>query len=250
MNPQKNQGAEDSPLLRDLQAEVSSESAPMLQFMLRHSGTIAGFLVLFVLVLAGTGIWRWYSSSKTDAVRQELASITLQKQGADQIKALTALAEKAPADVRFSVYMALGQSAMNNGDAAAAADAFGKAAGQHEGALALAASMEQAGALLKAGKNAEALVLLQKLQSGLPGEVPATQLRQMTAEAALAAGQPEEAARLYLALARETQGLNSEYFRSRATALAPKLVEQEEAQASAAASGAPDAAEKSQSKAQ
>ena len=30
MNPQKNQGAEDSPLLRDLQAEVSSESAPML----------------------------------------------------------------------------------------------------------------------------------------------------------------------------------------------------------------------------
>ena len=40
MNPQKNQGAEDSPLLRDLQAEVSSESAPMLQFMLRHAGTI------------------------------------------------------------------------------------------------------------------------------------------------------------------------------------------------------------------
>ena len=28
MNPQKNQGEETSPLFRDLQAEVSSESAP------------------------------------------------------------------------------------------------------------------------------------------------------------------------------------------------------------------------------
>ena len=41
MNPQKNQGEETSPLFRDLQAEVSSESAPLLQFMLRHAGIIA-----------------------------------------------------------------------------------------------------------------------------------------------------------------------------------------------------------------
>ena len=49
MNPQKNQGADDAPLLRDLQLEVSQESAPLLQFMLRHAGLIAGVLVLFVL---------------------------------------------------------------------------------------------------------------------------------------------------------------------------------------------------------
>ena len=61
MNPQKNQGEETSPLFRDLQAEVSSESAPLLQFMLRHAGIIAGVVILFLLVLAGTGIWRWYS---------------------------------------------------------------------------------------------------------------------------------------------------------------------------------------------
>ena len=240
MNPQKNQGAEDSPLLRDLQAEVSSESAPMLQFMLRHAGTIASIVVLFVLVLAGTGIWRWYTTSKNDEARQSLARIVLQTNDPAQIKELAALAEKAPADVRFSVYLALGQSAMSNGDNATAADAFAKAAKEGESSLALVAGMNEAGALLKAGKYAEALVALQKLQSSLPGEVTAPQLKQMTAEAAVIAGQPEQAARMYLALAREAQGLNSEYFRARATALAPKIVDEEAAQAASPAT--PDGA--------
>ena len=249
MNPQKNQGAEDSPLLRDLQAEVSSESAPMLQFMLRHAGTIASIVVLFVLVLAGTGIWRWYSTSKNDAARQSLARIVLQTSGPAQVKELAALAEKAPSDVKFSAYLALGQSAMSNGDNATAADAFAKAAKESEGPLALIAGMNEAGAMLKAGKYADALALLQKLQAALPGEVTAPQLKQMMAEAAVAAGQTEQAARIYLALSREAQGLNSEYFRARATTLAPKIVEEEAAQTASPA--APDGAwEKSSGKAQ
>ena len=249
MNPQKNQGAEDSPLLRDLQAEVSSESAPMLQFMLRHAGTIASIVVLFVLVLAGTGIWRWYSTSKNDEARQSLARIVLQTSGPAQVKELAALAEKAPSDVRFSAYLALGQSAMSNGDNATAADAFAKAAKASDGPLALVAGMNEAGAMLKAGKYADALAQLQKLQAALPGEVTAPQLKQMMAEAAVAAGQTEQAARIYLALSREAQGLNSEYFRARATTLAPKIVEEEAAQTAAPA--APDGdGEKSSGKAQ
>jgi len=247
MNPQKNQGMEDSSLLRDLQAEVSSESAPMLQFMLRHAGTIASIVVLFVLVLAGTGIWRWYSSSRDDDARQALARVVIETHGADQVKALSAMAAKAPESVRFSVYLALGQSALRNGDAATAANAFAEAAKVGDGALAMTAGMNEAGALLKSGKYAEALALLQGLQSALPGEVVAPQLKQMTAEAAAVAGKPEQAARIYLALSREAQGLNSEYFRTRAAALAPKLVAEEEAQAAAPA--APDgAAEKGSEK--
>ncbi|MTJ93563.1 MAG: tetratricopeptide repeat protein [Desulfovibrio sp.] len=249
MNPQKNQGAEDSPLLRDLQAEVSSESAPMLQFMLRHAGTIASIVVLFVLVLAGTGIWRWYSTSKNEDARQALARIVLQTSGPDQVKELAALAEKAPADVRFSVYLALGQSAMSTGDVATAASAYAKAAQTGEGSLAMVAGMNEAAAMLKAGKYAEALTLLQKLQSAMPGEVTAPQLKQMTAEAAVVAGQTEQAARMYLALSREAQGLNSEYFRARAYSLAPKIVDEEAAQAATPA--APDGAgEKAPGKAQ
>ena len=200
MNPQKNQGAEDSPLLRDLQAEVSSESAPMLQFMLRHAGTIASIVVLFVLVLAGTGIWRWYSTSKNDEARQSLARIVLQTSGPAQVKELAALAEKAPADVKFSAYLGLGQSARSSGANATAAEAGGNGAEESGGPLGLIAGMNEAGAMLKAGKYADALALLQKLQAALPGEVTAPQLKQMMAEAAVAAGQTDQAARIYLTL--------------------------------------------------
>ena len=222
MNPQKNQGEETSPLFRDLQAEVSSESAPFLQFMLRHAGIIAGVVILFLLVLAGTGIWRWYSGGKNEDARQELARVSMTMQGQERLKALAALADKAPSDVRLSVLLAWAQSALESGDAAVAAEVYAKAAKlDADGALGLAAALGEAGSLLKAGKNAEALTLLQGLEARLPGENRSVQLRQMLAEAAARAGQKDLAAKTYQALAQEVNGLDGEYFRVRAEALVP-----------------------------
>ena len=222
MNPQKNQGEETSPLFRDLQAEVSSESAPLLQFMLRHAGIIAGVVILFLLVLAGTGIWRWYSGGKNEDARQELARVSRTMQGQERLKALAALADKAPSDVRLSVLLAWAQSALESGDAAVAAEVYAKAAKlDADGALGLAAALGEAGSLLKAGKNAEALTLLQGLEARLPGENRSVQLRQMLAEAAARAGQKDLAAKTYQALAQEVNGLDGEYFRVRAEALVP-----------------------------
>ena len=100
--------------------------------------------------------------------------------------------------------------------------------------------------MLTAGKSAQALTLLQGLQNALPGGASAPQLRQMLAEAAIAAGQKELAARTYLALARETDGVNSSYLRTRAAELDPALAAADEAAASAApateATPKPDAA--------
>ena len=236
MNPQKNQGEETSPLFRDLQAEVSSESAPLLQFMLRHAGIIAGVVILFLLVLAGTGIWRWYSGGKNEDARQELARVSMTVQGQERLKALAALADKAPSDVRLSVLLAWAQSALESGDAAVAAEVYAKAAKlDADGALGMAAALGEAykvrskdfpalgeaGSLLKAGKNAEALTLLQGLEAGLPGENRSVQLRQMLAEAAARAGQKDLAAKTYQALAQEVSGLDGDYFRVRAEALVP-----------------------------
>ncbi|MBS6830761.1 MAG: tetratricopeptide repeat protein [Desulfovibrio sp.] len=222
MNPQKNQGEETSPLFRDLQAEVSSESAPLLQFMLRHAGIIAGVVILFLLVLAGTGIWRWYSGGKNEDARQELARVSMTMQGQERLKALAALADKAPSDVRLSVLLAWAQSALESGDAAVAAEVYAKAAKlDADGALGMAAALGEAGSLLKAGKNAEALTLLQGLEARLPGENRSVQLRQMLAEAAARAGQKDLAAKTYQALAQEVSGLDGDYFRVRAEALVP-----------------------------
>lgn len=222
MNPQKNQGEETSPLFRDLQAEVSSESAPLLQFMLRHAGIIAGVVILFLLVLAGTGIWRWYSGGKNEDARQELARVSMTMQGQERLKALAALADKAPSDVRLSVLLAWAQSALESGDATVAAEVYAKAAKlDADGALGMAAALGEAGSLLKAGKNAEALTLLQGLEARLPGENRSVQLRQMLAEAAARAGQKDLAAKTYQALAQEVSGLDGDYFRVRAEALVP-----------------------------
>ena len=222
MNPQKNQGEETSPLFRDLQAEVSSESAPLLQFMLRHAGIIAGVVILFLLVLAGTGIWRWYSGGKNEDARQELARVSMTMQGQERLKALAALADKAPSDVRLSVLLAWAQSALESGDAAVAAEVYAKAAKlDADGALGMAAALGEAGSLLKAGKNAEALTLLQGLEARLPGENRSVQLRQMLAEAAARAGQKDLAAKTYQALAQDVSGLDGDYFRVRAEALVP-----------------------------
>ena len=241
MHPQKNQGADDAPLLRDLQLEVSQESAPLLQFMLRHAGLIAGVLVLFLLVLIGTGIYNWHGDSRAEEARDALARTLIQNQGVDQVKALSQLAEGAPSSTRFAVYMALAHSALENGDYATAAQAYGKAAKSTDGAFSLSASLGEAGALLKAGKNAEALTMLQGLQNTQPGAANAPQLRQMMAEAAIAAGQNELAARTYLTLARETDGVNSGYLRARAAELDPKLAAAEAAPSAPAAKAAPEA---------
>ncbi|MDO5483372.1 MAG: hypothetical protein Q4F27_00535 [Desulfovibrionaceae bacterium] len=220
MNPQKNQGEAPNPLLRDLQAEVSSESAPLLQFMLRHAGLIAGGVILFLLVLACTGLWRWYDGNRNDEARQELARISLTMQGQERTAALEALAGKAPAAVRVPVLLAWAQSALENNAPAAAATAYAAVAAEDAGgSLGLAAGLGQAGSLLKAGKAGEALSLLQGLEARLPEGSPRLELRQLVAEAALAAGQQELAARTYLGLAGESQGLEKEYFAARAAAL-------------------------------
>ena len=45
-------------LLGDLRAEVSAESAPLLQFIVTNSKAIASVVLLLLIALAGTGIWR------------------------------------------------------------------------------------------------------------------------------------------------------------------------------------------------
>ena len=87
--------------------------------------------------------------------------------------------------------------------------------------MGLTAALGEAGSLLKAGKNAEALTLLQGLEPRLPVENRSVQFRQMLAEAAVKAGQKDLAARTYQALAQEVKGLDGDYYRVRAEALAP-----------------------------
>ncbi|MDR2745217.1 MAG: hypothetical protein LBB66_08535 [Desulfovibrio sp.] len=221
MNPQKNQVADAPSLLDEIQTETSTESAPLLRFILRHAGLIAGLVVCLLLLIAGTGIWQWRSNTKNAEVADELARISMTSQGESRVAALAALALSAPEKAKLAVYMALGQSAVESGDYAAAAAAYADAARRDsEGAFGTAAMIAQACALLRNGKSADAVSLLQEAEKRLPEQARTPQLRQMLAEAALSAGQKDFAAGIYENLANAAPGREGDYFRARAAALA------------------------------
>ena len=156
-----------STLLTDLRAEVGAESAPLLQFILRHAGLIACGVGLFVLVLVGAGIWSWRSDVAKEEAQAELARLSLTLKGEERTKALGELAARVPSDMRFAVLSAQAQSAAESQDWAQAARIYGEAARlDSEGSLGLAALFAQCGALMNAGtpeSASEALAVLQAL---------------------------------------------------------------------------------------
>lgn len=209
-------------LLTDLRAEVGAESAPLLQFILRHAGLIACGVGLLVLVLVGAGIWSWRNDAAREEAQAELARLSLSLKGEERTKALGELAARAPADIRFSVLSAQAQSAAESQDWAQAARIYGEAARQDsEGSLGQAALFAQCGALMNAGtpeSASEALAVLQALTGRVDAGEKGVLLR-MQAEAALAAGRTDVAAAAFEELAKGGDKDEEAYYRFRAAQL-------------------------------
>ncbi len=205
-------------LLTDLRAEVGAESAPLLQFILRHAALIACGVGLFVLVLVGAGIWNWRNETAREDAQAELARISLSLKGEERTKALGELAARAPEDVRFAVLAAQAQSAAESQDWTQAARIYGEAARlDSEGSLGQAALFAQCGALMNAGTPESASEALAVLQA-LTGRVEAARqgaLLRMQAEAALAAGRTDVAVAVFSKLAEDGDQDDQAYYRFR-----------------------------------
>ncbi|MDM8215516.1 tetratricopeptide repeat protein [Desulfovibrio piger] len=213
---------ENPTLLGDLRAEVSAESASLLQFIVTNSKAIASVVLLLLIALAGTGIWRWHASSKAEEALDTLARTTLTTSGAERVAALEALAESSPAEFRFSVLSALARSAAEAGDLDRAAAAYGKAAQLEKGQpMGLAAELAQVGVLLRAGKGEDALKLLQALESGM-AEESRLEMLPLVADAAEMAGKKDVAADAYDRLGKAYPGEDGSFYRARAAELGKK----------------------------
>lgn len=215
-------GQADPTLLGDLKAEVSAESAPLLQFIVTNSKAIAAVVLLLLIALAGTGIWRWHASSRAEDALDTLAKTMLTTSGTDRVAALEALAESSPAEFRYSALTALARSAVEAGELDRAAAAYGKAAQLEKGRpMGLAAELAQAGVLLRAGKGEEALTLLQSLESDLPEE-SRLEMLPLVADAAELAGKKDVAAAAYDSLGKAYPGEDGSFYRARAAELGRK----------------------------
>lgn len=223
MIPNSQPSSQPSPaLLNDLRSEVSAETAPLLQFILRHAGAITAVVVLLLAAIIGAGIWNWHTESASEDARNELTRIVLTKKGAERTQALAALAKDAPEQSRYAILVEQARSAAEDGDWAQAARAYGEAARlDSEGALGLAALLAQCGALMQTGTAeaaSEALAVLQSLGGRVdPSAAPA--ILRMVAEAALAAGQNDVAATAFGKLAQSGDEEDRPYYAYRAASL-------------------------------
>lgn len=221
MNSQKNQDNAPQSLLEGIQGEVSAENAPLLQFITRYAPYIAGFVLLLLLILGGTGLWKWYHGSKKKEAQEELARISMQLKGAERDKALKNLAQNAPDSAKLFIYLSLAQSAQENGNPVLAAEAYAKAATLGgDSALGMTAALGGAGSLLMQSEYQQALTMLQELEKKLPWISKSAQFQKMLAEAAYRAGKLELAMDTYRNLAEESQGTDAAYYRFRADAIA------------------------------
>lgn len=220
MNSKNNQDLANSGFLRDIQSEVSDENAPLLRFITRNAGAIAGGVITLLLILGGWAGWNWYHAGKQKEATDELARINMQLKGEEKDKALAALAEKAPAGVKLFIYLNLGKSALENNNPDLAAEAYAKASSLGgDTALGLAAALGKASILLLQGNNGQALDLLRDVDAKLPESARSPQLRAMLAEAALKNGDIGLAQKTYREMAEKLNSPEGDYFRSRAEAI-------------------------------
>ena len=158
-------------------------------------------------------MWRWHQGGLQAEAQTELARIGITMKGGDRLKALDDLAAKAPENMRYSIYLMQAEFAMQDQDYSRAEKAYATAAKlDADGAMGLM------GALIKLDRPADAVTLLQGLESRATEDGRAT-LRMLLGEAAEAAGKTDVAVAAYEALAASQPGLDGEFYRSRAEAL-------------------------------
>lgn len=211
--PQTPQGS--PALLDNLQSEVAVEAAPLLQFIVRYMGVIVSVLVLLILALAGTAGYNWYKNNAREKAQAEMQKVLQGAQGSERIAALEAFIPRADDSVRASALLALANAAIDNKLYDKAAAAYGQVSAlDATGPVGLMAGLNQGQLLLKAGKAAEALAVLDKLENLFP-EGQRSLVRQLVVDAAVLAGDKQRAATALKALEQHASGTERAWFAHR-----------------------------------
>ena len=200
-------------ILGELQAEVSAEAAPLLQFIARNAAVIMVLLGLAAAAVVGVGAWQWYASKRDEEAQTHLARLLLQQQGAARVSALENFAATAPDSVRLAALMELGLAALAEKDAAKASAAFASAAAlDKDKPFGVFAALSEAQTLMQAGKAAEALAVLEPLENTVP-EYLRVQVRGLIALSARQAGKTDRAIKAYEDLLVGALGDDADYYR-------------------------------------
>lgn len=171
--------------LEDL--EVSDDLHPLLQFIVDHIKPLAAGLVVFLLVIAGYGIWEYTQGQAMTKASNELGTILAQPAGEERIAALEQFLKSAPGELKEGVRLELASELADAGQYERAAEAWqtvGKDQGQ---TFQVISSIGRAQSLMQDGKSKEALQVLEDALA-MAGESFYVPLNRMIANAAEESG--------------------------------------------------------------
>lgn len=154
---------QDTSLLEKMSAEVNPEASKLLEFITLNARKIVALFVLCIAGGVGYGVYTWYSADQLDKARAELGRIEMIQAAPERLAALEAFA--APGELVVAANLAMAATALEAEDFDKAAAAWEKVGAAEQGSFATVAVVGRADALIKGGKDAEALAFLQKHQN-------------------------------------------------------------------------------------
>ncbi|MBQ7456255.1 MAG: tetratricopeptide repeat protein [Desulfovibrio sp.] len=209
----------DQGLLGELGSEVSQESAPLLEFITRHGGLIAGFVLVFLLLTGLTALWQWHSNKEANSYLTQMAMITQKDDKALALTSLEQLAKEAPNKLKTLTYLTLGDLALQSKDLAKAQAVYKQAAAEDaDGVSGTMAQYALIASFLRDAKYTNALEAIEALWKQYGTNQPLL-LQQLKAETLARTGDTKQAHDLFVAISKTQQGVEAAYFLARAKAI-------------------------------
>ncbi len=212
------EGTTAEQILRDMQAEVTPEAAPLLKFIDDHAPKIAAGVLSIVAVIVAVGLFNGWQEKKLENAKNELGSISAGSDPVARLGKLEAFLDSCPDGLKTAVRLEMADAANASGEYAKALAAFKAVASAEKGApLGYAAARNAAALEMRLGNYAAAAADCEALLVSAPKEI-LPELHLCMGEASELAGDADKARSAYQAAIDALPDPSAEdaaYFRSR-----------------------------------
>ncbi|MBO4318076.1 MAG: tetratricopeptide repeat protein [Mailhella sp.] len=212
------EGTTAEQILRDMQAEVTPEAAPLLKFIDDHAPKIAAGVLSIVAIIVAVGLYNGWQEKKLENAKNELGAMSAVSDPAARLGKLESFLDSCPDGLKTAVRLEIADAASAAGEYRKALTAFkAVASGEKGGPLGYAAARNAADLEIRLGDYAAAAADCESLIASAPKDM-VPELRLCMGEAAELAGDSDKARSSYQAAIdalADPAGEDAAYFRSR-----------------------------------